>query len=110
MIYGVWRRIGDRAPQHEESCHKLLATGTPLLLHSAIAESGFAALGAATSYLVAADNLSAPAVMRRHLLQRFGEVSDGRCDQGRVHPVAVRVSAGQLGSTSARPAGGPESG
>jgi hypothetical protein len=60
-----------------------------LLLHPAIAESGFAALGAATSCLVATDDLPAPSVMCPALLQRFAEVSDGRCDHGRVHPVAV---------------------
>jgi predicted transposase YbfD/YdcC len=60
-----------------------------LLLHPAIAESGFAALGAATSCLVATDDLPAPSVMCPDLLQRFAEVSDGRCDQGRAHPVAV---------------------
>lgn len=60
-----------------------------MLLHPAIAESGFAALGAATSCLVATGDLPAPSVMCPDLLQRFAEVSDGRCDQGRVHPVAV---------------------
>jgi predicted transposase YbfD/YdcC len=60
-----------------------------LLLHPAIAESGFAALGAATSCPVAADGLPAPSVMCPDLLQRFAGVSDGRRDQGRVHPVAV---------------------
>jgi DDE_Tnp_1-associated len=60
-----------------------------LLLHPAIAESGFAALGAARSCPAAAADLPAPAVMCPELLVRFGEVSDGRSDQGRVHPVAV---------------------
>jgi hypothetical protein len=60
-----------------------------LLVHPAIAESGFAALSATTSCPAAAQDLPAPAVMCPDLLLRFGEVSDGRCDQGRVHPVAV---------------------
>jgi predicted transposase YbfD/YdcC len=60
-----------------------------LLLHPAIAESGFAALGAVTSCPAAAQDLPAPAVMCSDLLLRFAGVSDGRCDQGRVHPVAV---------------------
>jgi hypothetical protein len=60
-----------------------------LLLHPAIAESGFAALGAARSSPAAADELPAPSALAPDLLQRFAEVSDGRCDQGRVHPVAV---------------------
>jgi predicted transposase YbfD/YdcC len=60
-----------------------------LLLHPAIAESGFAALGAATSCPTVAEDLPAPAEMCPDLLVRFAEVSDGRCDQGRVHPVAV---------------------
>jgi predicted transposase YbfD/YdcC len=60
-----------------------------LLLHPAIAESGFAALDAVASCPAAADDLPAPAVMCPELLQQFAEVSDGRCDQGRVHPVAV---------------------
>jgi hypothetical protein len=60
-----------------------------LLLHPAIAESGFGALGASTSCPAAAQDLPAPAVMCPDLLLRFGEVSDGRGDQGRVHPVAV---------------------
>jgi predicted transposase YbfD/YdcC len=60
-----------------------------LLCHPAIAESGFAALGAASSCSTAAEDLPAPAVMCPELLVRFGEVSDGRSDQGRVHPVAV---------------------
>jgi predicted transposase YbfD/YdcC len=60
-----------------------------LLVHPAIAESGFAALGAAVSCLAIADDLPAPAMMCSDLLQRFAQVSDGRCDQGRVHPVAV---------------------
>jgi predicted transposase YbfD/YdcC len=60
-----------------------------LLLHPAIAESGFAALDAVASCPAAADDLPAPAVMCPELLQQFAKVSDGRCDQGRVHPVAV---------------------
>jgi predicted transposase YbfD/YdcC len=60
-----------------------------LLLHPAIAESGFAALGAARSCPTAADDLPAPPVLAAELLQRFAAVSDGRRDQGRVHPVGV---------------------
>ncbi|HWR48471.1 MAG TPA: transposase family protein, partial [Pseudonocardiaceae bacterium] len=58
-------------------------------LHPAIAESGFAALGAVTSCPAAAQGLPAPVVMCPELLQRFGEVSDGPRERGRVHPVAV---------------------
>jgi predicted transposase YbfD/YdcC len=60
-----------------------------LLLHPAIAESGFAELGAAASDSTVADDLPAPARVCSDLLQRLGRVSDGRRDQGRVHPVAV---------------------
>jgi hypothetical protein len=60
-----------------------------LPLHPAIADSGFAALDAVASCPAAADDLPAPAVMCSGLLQRFAAVSDGRRDQGRVHPVAV---------------------
>jgi hypothetical protein len=60
-----------------------------LLLHPAIAESGFAALGTARSCPAVAEDLPVPEVMCPELLVRFGEVSDGRSDQGRVHPVAV---------------------
>jgi hypothetical protein len=60
-----------------------------LLLHPAIGDSGFAALDAVASCPAAADDLPAPAVMCPELLQQFTKVSDGRCDQGRVHPVAV---------------------
>ncbi|MGH3927086.1 MAG: transposase family protein [Pseudonocardiaceae bacterium] len=60
-----------------------------MLLHPAIAEAGFGALGASTSCPAADDDLPAPAQMCAELLQRFAEVSDGRRDQGRVHPVAV---------------------
>jgi predicted transposase YbfD/YdcC len=60
-----------------------------LLLHPAIADSGFAALDAVASCPAAAEGLPAPAVMCPELLRQFAEVSDGRCDQGRVHPVAV---------------------
>ena len=63
-----------------------------MLLHPAIAESGFAALGAATSDPATAQDLPTPAVMCPDLLQRFAEVSDGRSDQGRAHPVAVVLS------------------
>jgi predicted transposase YbfD/YdcC len=60
-----------------------------LLLHPAIAESGFAALGAARSIASTAEVLPAPVVVAPDLLQRFAKISDGRRDQGRVHPVAV---------------------
>jgi predicted transposase YbfD/YdcC len=60
-----------------------------LLLHPVIAESGFAGLGAAVSGSTVADDAPVPARVCADLLQRFGVVSDGRRDQGRVHPVAV---------------------
>lgn len=60
-----------------------------MLVHPAIAESGFAALGAASSCPAEGQDLSDAAVMCPELLQRFAAVSDGRCEQGRVHPVAV---------------------
>jgi len=60
-----------------------------LLLHPVIAGSGFAGLGAAVSGSTVADDLPAPAGVCADLLQRFARVSDGRGDQGRVHPVAV---------------------
>ncbi|MGH8601497.1 MAG: ISAs1 family transposase [Gammaproteobacteria bacterium] len=58
-------------------------------LHPAIAESGFAALEALSSCPATSDPLPDAAVMCPELLQRFRAVSDGRRDQGRVHPVAV---------------------
>jgi len=60
-----------------------------LLLHPVIAESGFAGLGAAASGSAVADDFPAPARVCADLLQRFARVTDGRRDQGRVHPVAV---------------------
>jgi len=60
-----------------------------LRLHPVIAESGFAGLGAVVSGSTPADDFPAPARVCADLLQRFGRVSDGRRDQGRVHPVAV---------------------
>jgi len=60
-----------------------------LLLHPVIAESGFAGLGAAVSGATVADGFPAPTRVCADLLQRFARVSDGRRDQGRVHPVAV---------------------
>ena len=60
-----------------------------MLLHPVIAESGFAGLGAAVSGSTVADDLPAPTRVCADLLQRFAEVSDGRRDQGRIHPVAV---------------------
>jgi predicted transposase YbfD/YdcC len=75
--------------QQGESSHKLLATGAPSLLHPVISESGFAGLGAAVSGTVLDDDVSVPARVCSELLRRFARVSDGRRDQGRVHPVAV---------------------
>ncbi|MGQ0575665.1 MAG: ISAs1 family transposase [Pseudonocardia sp.] len=60
-----------------------------MLLHPVIAESGFAGLGAAVSGATLDDGLPVPARVCTDLLQRFAVVSDGRRDQGRVHPVAV---------------------
>jgi hypothetical protein len=60
-----------------------------LPLHPAIAESGFASLDAARLCSSAAEDVPPSAVMCSELLVRFAEVSDGRRDQGRVHPVAV---------------------
>ena len=60
-----------------------------MLLHPVIAESGFAGLGAAASGSAVADDFPAPARVCADLLQRFARVTDGRRDQGRVHPVAV---------------------
>jgi predicted transposase YbfD/YdcC len=60
-----------------------------LLLHPVIAESGFAGLGAVVSGSTAVDDFPAPARVCADLLQRFARVSDGRRDQGRIHPVAV---------------------
>ena len=60
-----------------------------MLLHPVIAESGFAGLGAAVSGATVADGFPAPTRVCADLLQRFARVSDGRRDQGRVHPVAV---------------------
>jgi predicted transposase YbfD/YdcC len=60
-----------------------------LLLHPVIAESGFAGLGAAVSGSTPVDDFPAPTRVCADLLQRFARVSDGRRDQGRIHPVAV---------------------
>ena len=60
-----------------------------MLLHPVIAESGFAGLGAAVSGATVADGFPAPTRVCADLLQRFARVSDGRRDQGRIHPVAV---------------------
>ena len=50
MILGLSRRDGRRSSGSTRSpLNELLATGVPLLLRPAIAESGFAALGAARS-------------------------------------------------------------
>ncbi|MGH3575090.1 MAG: ISAs1 family transposase, partial [Pseudonocardiaceae bacterium] len=58
-------------------------------LHPAIADSGFAALEVLSSSPATSSELPDAVVMCPDLLQRFGAVSDGRRDQGRVHPVAV---------------------
>lgn len=60
-----------------------------MLLHPAIAKSGFGALAASSSCPTAAEDLPGPTVTCLDLLQLFAEVSDGRGGQGRVHPVAV---------------------
>jgi DDE_Tnp_1-associated len=60
-----------------------------LLLHPVIAESGFGGLGAAVSGATLDEGFPAPARVGADLLQRFAAVSDGRRDQGRIHPVAV---------------------
>jgi len=60
-----------------------------LLLHPVIAESGFAGLGVAVSGSAVADDFPTPARVGADLLQRFAQVSDGRRDKGRIHPVAV---------------------
>ena len=60
-----------------------------MLLHPAIAESGFAGLAAARSGPGVVGDLPAPLALAPDLLQRFAAVSDGRCGQGRIHPVAV---------------------
>ena len=60
-----------------------------MLLHPVIAESGFAGLGAVVSGATVADGFPAPTRVCADLLQRFARVSDGRRDQGRIHPVAV---------------------
>lgn len=60
-----------------------------MLLHPAIAESGFAALAVARSGPGAVGELPVPSALVPDLLQRFAAVSDGRCDQGRIHPVAA---------------------
>jgi predicted transposase YbfD/YdcC len=60
-----------------------------LLLHPAIAELGFAALAATRSCPAVGRESPTPAALAADLLQLFTVVSDGRSDQGRVHPVAV---------------------
>lgn len=60
-----------------------------MLLHPVIAESGFAGLGAGASGATVDDDVPGPARVCADLLHRFAMVSDGRQDQGRVHPVAV---------------------
>ena len=60
-----------------------------MLLHPAIADSGFARLGPTVSGSTVPDDVRAPTGVSADLLQRFEQVSDGRRDQGRIHPVAV---------------------
>ncbi len=65
-----------------------------------IADSGFAALGALSSCPAPGGDLPDVGVMCSELLQRFSEVSDGRRDQGRVHPVALCAAAVVAGMRS----------
>lgn len=58
-------------------------------LHPAIAESGFAALDPACSSEPVDDVPADTAVLCPDLLMRFAAVTDGRADQGRIHPVAA---------------------
>lgn len=58
-------------------------------VHPVIAQSGFAALGAAVSGPATHDDLGEPGLMCPELLRLLRQVSDGRHDQGRIHPVAV---------------------
>jgi DDE_Tnp_1-associated len=60
-----------------------------LRVHPVIARSGFAALGAAVSGPATHDDLGEPELMCPELLRLLRQVSDGRHDQGRIHPVAV---------------------
>ena len=60
-----------------------------MLQQTVNSESGFAGLGAAVSGSTVADDFPAPTRVCADLLQRFARVSDGRRDQGRIHPVAV---------------------
>lgn len=80
-------------------------------LHCAVADSGFAALGALSSCPAPSGDLPDVGVMCPELLQRFSEVSDGRRDQGRVHPVAVVLAlctaAVVTGGRSLRSPAGP---
>jgi DDE_Tnp_1-associated len=55
----------------------------------AIAGSCACAIDGAVSDPEVGDRLADAAVGRSDLLRRFGEVYDGRSDQGRDHPVAV---------------------
>jgi hypothetical protein len=58
-------------------------------VHPAIAESCASAVDGVVSDLEGCDCLALAAVEGPDLLRRFAEVSDGRSDQGRDHPVAV---------------------
>jgi predicted transposase YbfD/YdcC len=60
-----------------------------LLVHPAIAESCACAIDSVVSDPDVRGRLAAAAVEGPDLLGRFAGISDGRCDQGRDHPVAV---------------------
>ena len=60
-----------------------------MLVHPAIAESCASAIDGVVSDPEGCDRLALAAVQGPDLLRRFAQVSDGRSDQGRDHPVAV---------------------
>jgi hypothetical protein len=60
-----------------------------LLVHPAIAESCASAIDHVVSDPESCECLAIAAVQGPDLLRRFAEMSDGRSDQGRDHPVAV---------------------
>ena len=51
-----------------------------------------------------ADGVTASPRVCADLLQRFAQVSDGRCDQGRIHPVAVVLAGSFFAPTLNTPA------
>ena len=73
----------------EASSHRLLATGAPLLLHPVHRRVRFRCPRCGRVRSGRRPDLPDAAVVCPDLLQRFAAVSDGRRDQGRVHPVAV---------------------